>query len=86
VQPVGVVLFLAEPQRPFQQPGRDQLRVLGVGLDFVVGPTSASVSSGTAVADRLPRREARVRVVPPDSAGSAGGAGSSGKLIPGSAS
>src|SRR5207247_8696580 len=35
VQPVRVILFLAEPQRPFKEPGRQLLRVLGIELNLV---------------------------------------------------
>src|SRR5437870_3752794 len=35
MQPVRVILFLAEPQRPFQEPGGQLLRVFGIEISLV---------------------------------------------------
>src|ERR1039458_6454525 len=35
MQPVRVILFLAESQRPFKEPGRQLLRVFGIEISLV---------------------------------------------------
>jgi len=60
MQPVRIVLFLAEPQGPFQEPGGHLLRVLGLQVGLVVG----GLRRGPPGTPRTPRGRSRARLLP----------------------